>query len=254
MTKFLAFNWKMNPEKLNMAISLARASDFKGAVIIPPFIFIEEIAKILEKAKLGAQDLSWENPPVGGGAFTGEVSAKELKNLGVEYVIVGHSERRLKLNETDEIINKKVITALKAGLKVILCIGEGLAIRKKGKKSVEKFIKSQLQKDLKEINKLSVISRKSLVRNFMVAYEPVWAIGTDHSDTPEDAAEIIKYIKQILVASGYTLIPKVLYGGSVNGKNIKDFVKYDEIDGYLVGGASLKSSEVNKIIRICLEK
>lgn len=254
MTKILAFNWKMNPGKLKTAISLARASDFKGAVIIPPFIFIEEIAKVLKKANLGAQDLSWENPPVDRGAFTGEVSATELKNLGVEYVIVGHSERRLKLNETDEMINKKVLTALKAGLKVILCIGEGLAIRKKGKKSVEKFIKSQLQKDLKGINKLLVISHKSLSHNLVIAYEPIWAIGTGRSDTPEDAVEIIKYIKQILVDSVYTLIPKVLYGGSVSGKNIKNFVKYKEIDGFLVGGASLKSIEINKIIKACLKK
>lgn len=253
MTKILAFNWKMNPGKLKTAISLARASDFKGAVIMPPFIFIEEIAKVLKKAKLGAQDLSWENPPAGRGAFTGEVSAKELKNLGVEYVIVGHSERRLKLNETDEMINKKVLTALGAGLKVILCVGEGLAIRKNGKKSVEKFIKSQLQKDLKGINKLLVISHKSLSHNLVIAYEPVWAIGTGRSDTPKDVIEIINFIKKSLVISHKSSV-KILYGGSVSGKNIKNFVQYNDIDGYLIGGASLKLSEVNKIIQICLEK
>lgn len=250
MTKILAFNWKMNPTDLRDAVSLAKISDFKGVIVIPPFIFTEEIAKVLKNAKLGAQDLSWES----GGAFTGEISAKELKNFGVEYVIIGHSERRRKLNETDEMINKKILTALKAGLKVILCVGEDLAVRKKGKKAVENFIKNQLQKDLKGINKSLVISHKSLSHNLVIAYEPIWAIGTGHSDIPEDAVEIIKYIKQILVDSGYTLIPKVLYGGSVNGKNIKNFVKYKEIEGYLIGGASLKPAEVNKIIQTCLEK
>ena len=136
MNKILAFNWKMNPATLKEAIGLAKASDYNGVIIMPPFLFIEEIGKVLKRANLGAQDLSWEEK----GAFTGEVSAEELKNLGVEYVIVGHSERRKKLNETDVMINKKVLAALKAGLKVILCIGEDLKIRQRGEKAVEKFI------------------------------------------------------------------------------------------------------------------
>ena len=240
----------MNPEKLSEAINLAKTSDYKGVIIAPPFIFIEEIAKILKQAKLGSQDVFWENPPAGKGAFTGEVSVMELKNLGVEYVIVGHSERRKYLNETDKIINKKVLTVLGVGLKIILCVGENLKIRQRGKKAVEKFIENQLKKDLKEV-------RNSLFKIYnplIIAYEPVWAIGAGHSDTPKDAAEIIKFIKKTLMANGYALIPKVLYGGSVNGKDIKDFVRSDEIDGYLVGGASLKSSEVNNIIEICLKK
>ena len=131
------------------AIKLARAVEkvvpAKNApevVVAPPFTFLEDVEKIVKKAKLGAQDLSWEE----GGAFTGEVSARELKNLSVRYVIAGHSERRKYLGETDEMINKKVLAALKAGLKVILCVGEDLSIRRRGKKAVEKFIKTQLEK------------------------------------------------------------------------------------------------------------
>src|SRR3989344_4205289 len=244
MNKLLVFNWKMNPEKLSEAINLAKTSDYKGVIIAPPFIFIEEIAKILKQAKLGSQDVFWENPPAGRGAFTGEVSAMELKNLGVEYVIVGHSERRKYLNETDKIINKKVLAVLGAGLKIILCVGENLKMRQRGKKAVEKFIENQLKKDLKEVRNSLFKIHNSLI----IAYEPVWAIGAGHSDTPKDAAEIIKYIKEFLISNFQFSNIKVLYGGSVNGKDIKDFVRSDEIDGYLVGGASLKSSEVNKII------
>ena len=232
--KLIVFNWKMNPTTLKKAVSLAKISDFKNVVVIPPFLFTEEIGKILKKAELGAQDLSWEE----GGAVTGEVSARELKNLRVRYAIVGHSERLQKLRETDEIINKKVLAALKNGLKIILCVGEDLKIRKKGKKAVEKFIKTQLEKDLKGIFKNYNLKANSLI----VAYEPIWAIGTGRSDTPQDAYDMIQFIKQTLKA-------KVLYGGSVSGKNIKNFVIYKEIDGFLIGHASLKSKEVEKIIK-----
>ena len=248
MDIILVFNWKMNPVTLEEAIGLAKASDYNGVIIMPPFLFIEEIGKVLKRANLGAQDLSWEEK----GAFTGEVSAEELKNLGVEYVIVGHSERRKKLNETDVMINKKVLAALKAGLKVILCIGEDLKIRQRGEKAVEKFIGNHLKKDLKRIS-LLVVGHKSLVRNLTIAYEPVWAIGTGYSDSPKDAVEMIKFIKS-LVISHWSLVPLVLYGGSVSGKNIADFVKYKEIGGFLIGGASLKSADIKQIIKTCLKK
>ncbi|MEK7549138.1 MAG: triose-phosphate isomerase [Patescibacteria group bacterium] len=239
--KLIVFNWKSNPQSAAAAIKLARAVEkvvpAKNApevVVAPPFTFLEDVEKIVKKAKLGAQDLSWEE----GGAFTGEVSARELKNLSVRYVIAGHSERRKYLGETDEMINKKVLAALKAGLKVILCVGEDLSIRRRGKKAVEKFIKTQLEKDLKNIKNL-----KFKIGNLLIAYEPIWAIGTGHSDTPKDAVEIIKFIKRFLSV-------KCLYGGSVSGKNIKNFVEYKEIDGFLVGHASLKSKEVEKIVKI----
>jgi len=244
--KLLVFNWKMNPKTLKQAIILAKTSDFENTIIAPPFIFIEEIGKILKKAGLGAQDLSWKSK----GALTGEISADELKNLGVKYVIIGHSERRQIIGETDTIINKKVIAALKAGLKVILCVGEpsrpttdNLQPTTKAKQ----YVKNQLQKDLRNLK--FQISNFKLRNHLMIAYEPVWAIGTGKNNTPEDASKIIKFIKQTLVASGYTPNPKVLYGGSVNSKNLKDFLKYKEIDGFLVGGASLKIKEIKSIIK-----
>ena len=249
MKKILAFNWKMNPTALEEAISLAKASDYSGVIIMPPFIFLEEVGEILKRANLGAQDVFWENPPDGGGAFTGEVSAIELKNLGVEYVIVGHSERRQKLNETDAMINKKVLAGMEAGLKVILCVGESLLIRRRGKKAVENFIKNQLQKDLKGIENL-----KFKIENLMIAYEPVWSIGAGVADTPQDAAEMIKYVKEFLISNFQFSNIKVLYGGSVDSKNIENFVKYKDIDGFLVGGASLKPEEINEIIQKCLKK
>lgn len=250
--KIVVFNWKMNPPFLRGALRLAKASDAKNVVVAPPFVFLEEVGKILKKAQLAAQDLFYESPPTGGGAFTGEVSVKELKNLGVKYVIVGHSERRYKFGETDKIIAKKFKAALSGGLMPVLCVGEDLKIRRKGIAAAKKFVKDQLQKDLKEISSL-VISRKSLVRNFVIAYEPVWAIGTGKSDTPQDAVEMIKFIKKLLTTNYKLPATKVLYGGSVDGKNIGDFLKYLEIDGALVGGASLKMKEVKGIIRVANE-
>lgn len=243
--------------------SLKKAQGFLGKIknleskiknietaICPPFIYLLGLAGLINKTKvkLGAQDLFYDNSSGNGGAFTGEISPKMLKNLGVEYVIIGHSERRKYLGETDEMINKKVLAALKAGLKVILCIGEDLSIRKHGKKAVENFIKNQLQKDLKSIS-----NQKSAINNLIVAYEPIWAINTGYSDTPEDAAEMIKFIKKILNSKFSIVNPKVLYGGSVDSKNIGDFLKRPEIDGALIGHASLKAEEVRKIIKIASE-
>lgn len=244
-------------------------------VIVPPFIYLSELSSIVGRqslVKLGSQDVFWET---GIGAYTpleinrfkrlpprfqrsgfltgytGEISAKMLKNLGVEYVIIGHSERRKYLNETDEMINKKVKAALKAGLKVILCVGE-YNRRGKGEEGREKqakdYVKKQLQKDLKGISSIHFP-----LSSLIVAYEPVWAISTSkksRSDTPEDAAEMIKFIKKTLNSKFYILNPRVLYGGSVDSKNIADFLKHSEINGVLVGGASLKAKEVRKIIEI----
>lgn len=216
-------------------------------VIAPPFVYLPLIADLrgsklgFTRIAIGAQDVFYENS----GAYTGEISASMLKNFGVEYVLVGHSERRKYLNETDEMINKKVLMALKAGLKVVLCIGEDLSIRRRGKKAVEKFIKIQLEKGLKN----------SKLRNHLViAYEPVWAINTGHSDTPQDAVEMIKFIKKTLLAKPYALNPKVLYGGSVDSKNIGNFLKRPEINGALVGHASLKAGEVKKILKGFIKK
>ncbi len=270
MSKLLVANWKMNPLTEGGAIKLAKASDKKGVVVCPPFVFLEAVGKVLKRAELGAQDVFWDK-----GAFTpleisrskrlspsrqkresgfltgftGEVSVKELKTLGVKYVILGHSERRIKMGETDEMVNKKVRAALAAGIKPILCVGENLAVRKKGIAAAKKFVKNQLQKDLKNLG----LRAYALMPRLIIAYEPVWAISTNKnakSDTPEDAAEMIKFIKQVLAPKAYVLAPKVLYGGSVSAKTIGGFLKQKEIDGFLVGGASLRPQEFGRIIKI----
>lgn len=245
--KLIIFNWKSNPHNAASALKLARkvenaipAKKNIEIVIAPPFLFLEDVGKIIKKAKLGAQDAFWGDV----GPYTGEISWHQEKHLKVKYVIVGHSERRKFLNETDKMINKKVLAALKAGLKIILCVGENLSIRKRGKKAVENFIKSQLQKDLKGLSGV-----KSQMSNVIVAYEPIWAIGAGHSDTPRDAYNMIQFIKKTLNSKFSILNPRVLYGGSISGKNIKDFVQYKEIDGFLVGNASLKQKEFDRIIK-----
>ncbi len=232
MGKLIVANWKMAPGTEKEALKLAKASDGKNVVVCPPFVFLEAVGKNLKKAALGAQDIP--------------VSPLMLKNLGVKYAILGHSDRRIKMGETDEMINKKVRAALAVGLKVILCVGENLVVRKKGIAAAKNFIKKQLQKDLKNLTN----SKKLITNNLIVAYEPVWAISTNKNaknDTLADAAEMISFIKQFSI-SNFQFSVKVLYGGSVDGKNIGGFLKYKEIDGFLVGGASLRSREFSKII------
>lgn len=251
MKKLIIFNWKMNPsryaeaEKLvKSVILLTKKSKKSEMVICPPFTWLTDLShKYFKDISFGAQNIFWEEK----GAYTGEISAAMLKNSKVEYVIIGHSERRRYLGETDEMINRKVLTALQIGLKVVLCVGEDMKTRRHGKKTVMSFIKKQLEKDLKGILSF-VISRKSLVRNLVIAYEPIWAIGTGIPCKPEDALEIIKFIKKILNSKFKIHNSRVLYGGSVDGKNIESFIKYKEIDGALVGGASLEPKQFNKII------
>lgn len=246
-------NWKMNPDTLRKAEELFESVlpfTFKllplNLIICPPFEYLEPLItknlKFKTKSsgiKFGAQDVFYENK----GAYTGEVSPKMLKDLGVEYVIVGHSERRKILNETDKIINKKVLAALNDGLKVILCVGENSSVRKKGDRVVENYVRSQLEKDLKGLNSKS----SSINSRLIIAYEPVWAIGTGDQDTPEDAVKVISFIKSI-VKSQLAIIPKVLYGGSVDSKNINSFLINKEIDGALVGGASIDKKEFGKLL------
>lgn len=249
MSKLIVFNLKMN------AFVPANWSGVKKSkselVVCPAFTDLRELKKLktktLKRIKIGAQNCFWEDSS----AYTGEVSPKMLKNLGVEYVIIGHSERRKNLNETDEMINKKVSAALKAGLKVVLCIGEPSgksqgANRKAQISQAKKHVKNQLVKDLKTISD-SRLALSSLI----VAYEPVWSISTTKNAKvcpPEYALEMAKFIKQILNTKYKIPNIKVLYGGSVNGKNVGDFIQYKEIDGVLVGGASLDKKQIKEII------
>lgn len=244
--KLIIANWKSNPDSPGRAIVLAKKTELiakknKTAeiVIAPPTPFLMSVGLNIKYAKLGAQDVFWEDV----GPYTGETSWRELKKLKVSYVIVGHSERRRLLHETDEMINKKVLACLKNDLKVVLCVGEPKSVRGQGMGAVKKFIAGQLKKDLKGV-KLSVVSRKSLV----IAYEPIWAIGSGKPDRPKDTIEVIKFIKNILTTRFQLLDSRVLYGGSVNQKNARSFLSQKEIDGALVGGASLKPAEFKKII------
>jgi triosephosphate isomerase len=248
MRKLLAGNWKENPPTEAAALAL-----FKGVaavprpradvVICPPFVYVEEIAAVYRRMRgaarknlaLGVQDVFWEE----GGAFTSQIGPKMLRSLGVQYVIIGHSERRRYLKETDAMINKKVLRVLRDRLKVILCVGEPLAIRKKGLAAAKVYIKNQLKKDLAGVKRSD---------RMIIAYEPIWAIGSGRSDKPEDAAAMADFIKKTArTVSGINHV-RVLYGGSVNGKNVRDYVQWKEIDGALVGGASLRVEEFEKII------
>lgn len=249
MKKIIIANWKMNPTTERQAINLAKASDYKNVVITPPFPFLGAISKTLKRAELGSQDVFWAEK----GAFTGEVSAQQLKNIGVQYVIIGHSERRRYFHETDEMINQKVRAALKANLKVILCVGENKFVRKKGISAAKRFIKNQLQKDLKDLTHNSLPRRqagKLITQNLIIAYEPIWAVGTGKSDQPEDVVEMARFIKKVLDSRFKIHDSRVLYGGSVNSKDVESFIKHREIDGALVGRASLRVGEFKKIIKV----
>ncbi len=236
--KLIVANWKMNPATIREAARLAKAYDKKGALIAPPFVFLEAVGKVLGKASLGAQNVFFED----NGAWTGEISLRQLKSLGVKAVILGHSERR-KLGETDELIGKKVAAALKGGLKVILCVGENWDVRKRGKRAAYAFVKKQLAADLSGIR-----NSKFEIRNLTVAYEPIWAIGTGRNDDPEDAAEMSGFVKAVLYSKFEILKSKILYGGSVTAGNAGGFLARPEIDGVLVGGASLRAGEFRRII------
>ena len=234
----------MNPSSESEAVRLAKSCDEKGVVICPPFTFLNAARQNLRKADLGAQDVFWENP-IPGGAFTGEVSISMLKKIGASYVIIGHSERRKYLAETDEMINKKIMATLGFGLKVILCVGEPLSVKREGFESAKNYVKKQLLQDLKSFYNL-----KPITQNLVVAYEPIWAIGTGKPDNPADSAEMAKFIKTILSSRFALRDLRVIYGGSVTSTNAGRIFEHNEIDGALVGGASLKAEEFKKIIKI----
>jgi triosephosphate isomerase len=189
--------------------------------------------------QLAAQNLFWEEK----GAFTGEVAPLMLKEVGCHYVILGHSERRQFFGETDGTVNRKIKATLSQGLKVIFCIGETLKEREEGKTFA--VIERQVPEGLKDI-------RKEEMRNIVVAYEPVWAIGTGKTATPEQAEEVHRFIRKKLVELYSKEIAegvRIQYGGSVTPENIKGLMAQENIDGALVGGASLKSETFSKIVR-----
>ncbi len=241
--KFIIANWKMNPQTSEEALRLIRSlssrhvSDNVELVVVPPFVYLEQIKKMLSKEiKLGAQNVSFAER----GAYTGEISGLMLKNLGCNYIIIGHSERRYKIGENDEMINLKLKAALKFGLRPVLAVGE-----REQDDDIKGVLSAQISGALDGLEATDVAK-------LIIAYEPVWAIGTGLSDTPDHALSAALLIREI-VGNLYTPdwaqdIP-VLYGGSVSGDNAADFIAQAGIDGALVGGASLEIEEFLKIIK-----
>ena len=212
-------------------------------VLCPVFTALYSVSEVIADSniQLGAQDVYWQEQ----GAFTGEVSAQMLKDAGCKFVIIGHSERRQHFFETDETVNKKLKAVLKSGLTPIVCVGETLAQRE-GNKTLE-VIKGQVQKGLKDIS-------SEEAQGLVIAYEPVWAIGTGRNATAAQAEEVQKYIRNLLAKLYNNTIAEAIriqYGGSVKPENIEELIKQPDIDGALVGGASLKIDSFSQNVKNC---
>ena len=242
----IAGNWKMNntiaETKALIADLIPLVKDAACDVVVcTPYT---DLATAVEATrgtniKVGAENVHWAEK----GAFTGEISAKMLVELGVEYVIIGHSERRQYFGETDETVNMRVKAALAAGLKPIICVGETLAERESGKTA--EVVTRQTRAAFKDID-------KDELDNIVIAYEPVWAIGTGKTATAEDANDTIKVIRDTMAE---LYCPKcaesrvrIQYGGSMNPKNASELMAMPEIDGGLIGGASLKAEDFSKVV------
>lgn len=245
--KIIAGNWKMNngiKETVNLISDIKKELSGKkvyaDVIICPPFINLETAHALLKDSsiKLGAQNIYFEES----GAFTGEISASMLKGVGCEYVILGHSERRTIFGENDQIINNKMKTAIKNELKPIFCVGETLEEREKG--VTFKVIETQVKNGLN-------LLRESELEHLIIAYEPVWAIGTGRNATPQQAQEVHLFIRE-LIGKMYSQIFAaqlvIQYGGSVKADNAKELLSQPDIDGALVGGACLKADSFIKII------
>jgi triosephosphate isomerase len=245
----MAGNWKMNLT-LAEAVQLVKeiADSIKGldgvqVLVAPPFPALLRVKEAIGKAPilLAGQNMHWE----ANGAFTGEVSAAMLTDAGCTHVILGHSERRTLFGETDEVIDRKAAAAVKKGLIPIVCIGETLEEREKG--LTFQIIERQLSLSLKSFREV-----KKIPSTTVLAYEPVWAIGTGRTATPEQAQEVHQFIRQWLKAQfGERTAEaiRILYGGSVKPDNVRDLMSKPDIDGALVGGASLKPESFLPIVR-----
>jgi triosephosphate isomerase len=244
----IAGNWKMH-KTINEAIDLANGLkrelfklDFAcvDVVLCPVFTALSEVAEVLNETEigLGAQDVYWQDE----GAFTGEVSPVMLKDAGCQYAIIGHSERRQFFGETNETVNKKIKASLKHGLIPIICVGENLQEREAN--NTFKVIRNHIQGSLVGINAEEIVKT-------VIAYEPVWAIGTGKTATGDQAQEVHKYIRDLLsemygeeVANAI----RIQYGGSVKPENIAELIAKPDVDGALVGGASLKVDSFSAIV------
>lgn len=244
-TKLIAANWKMNKtlsEAASFVETLKRRLGEIGRcdiVLFPPFTSLNLVARLVEGTPIavGAQDLFWER----NGAFTGEISASMIKDAGGSYVLVGHSERRHIIGEDDEMVARKFGAALAEGLIPVLCIGEKLEERKEGR--AEEVVEKQLRGGLGEAG-------GDAVERFVIAYEPVWAIGTGVAATPEDAGRMHRFIRSLFserYGSRVAERVRIQYGGSIKPENAPELLTSEDIDGALVGGASL---EVESFIAI----
>ncbi|SHD75886.1 triose-phosphate isomerase [Schnuerera ultunensis] len=241
----IAGNWKMNN---TISESLALVDGIKSnkldeeveKVVAVPFTSLSEVKKALEGTdiKLAAQNMHWEDS----GAYTGEVSPLMLKEIGTDYCIIGHSERRQYFNEIDESVNKKIKSALKHGIKPIVCVGETLEERESGKEEI--VVKEQVLKALEGVDKEDI-------KNIVIAYEPIWAIGTGKTASSDDANHMCGFIRKT-IGDKYDENTKesvrIQYGGSVKPSTIKELMSKEEIDGALVGGASLVAGDFVKLV------
>ncbi|MBI4120488.1 MAG: triose-phosphate isomerase [Parcubacteria group bacterium] len=255
--KLIVGNWKLNPATLNEAVALVSAVSvstkselYEQMVLLPPFVFLEELVKKFRQVQWGAQDVFWEQE----GAYTGEISLPMLKDIGVNWVLVGHSERRRLFGETDETVNTKVLSALGQGFKVIVAVGE-LQRDDDEEVVISSFKNSISGAKLPASAKASAGRQapRSKLQDLIVAYEPVWAISTNPgavADDPMRSNQIIGRLKN----QAYKMFGqeskniRFLYGGSVNTANAAGFLAQPNIDGALVGGASLKAEEFSQII------
>lgn len=247
MSKYLiAGNWKMNTnldEAKSITDGLHSYINYDSEVemlICPPYTHLGFLSEIvdLSRISLGAQNVHYEDK----GAFTGEISNDMLLSVGCEYVIIGHSERRTLFDETDEMINKKVMNSLKAGLRVILCIGETLEERESG--ITNSVLEGQLNRGL--VGVVDTI-------NLKIAYEPVWAIGTGKTASTEQITETHSFIAKLLKNRFGENSIKILYGGSMNSENAKEILSIPNVKGGLIGGASLKPESFLAIYSAALE-
>lgn len=236
----IAGNWKMNKNRaeakalITELLPLVKEAGCE-VVICTPYTNLETALALTEgsNVKVGAENCHWAES----GAFTGEISAPMLKELGVQYVIIGHSERRQYFGETDETVAKRVRAALESGLEVILCVGETLEQREAD--ITGETIAIQVKKALAGVT-------AEELRHIIIAYEPVWAIGTGKTPTPEDVEEVHAAVRKVLakkLGKGVANKMRILYGGSVKPSNAKEFLSLPDVDGALIGGASLKAQD-----------
>lgn len=241
----IAGNWKMNntiSESIELIeeIKKHKLDEKVETVISVPFISLSEAKKAIEgtNIKLSAQNMHWED----NGAYTGEISPVMLKEIGIDYCIIGHSERRQYFNELDETVNKKVKSALKYNIKPIICVGETLEEREKNKE--KEVVKEQVLKALEGID-------KNNIKDIVIAYEPIWAIGTGKTASSDDANQMCGFIRET-IGNKYDKETKasirIQYGGSVKPNTIKELMEKEEIDGALVGGASLVAEDFVKLV------